>query len=365
MQTKNNMTWRTAVLLTALITALIILPVLPLYLRDIPGYNWASLGFMDSVPLYVALIYSAGTNFMVTLLLFLFVFRLLKSRCSILRRNLYMAAGCLLIVVAVSALMVAMHLFVFTPGEEFAFTGARGMEILYNNVFLAITVLVVSYIVYLSSKRQQIALENEVLRAENMQIRYTALKNQIDPHFLFNTMSILDSLVDEDRQKTHEYIQRFSSVYRYILQSKETVTLGEELRFVDDYFGLMQVRFGKSLMLKLEINPMLREYSIVSLGLQMLVENAVKHNIISRQMPLCITICTTVDHKLVVTNNYQPKKMPSSSGGIGLANLSERYMLKWQQDISIEQSADTFRVTLPLIPESPKQKLVSEPSKNK
>lgn len=348
------MTWRTAVMLTALITALIILPVLPLYLRDIPGYNWGSLGFMDSVPLYVALIYSIGTNFMVTLLLFLFVFRLLKSRCSVLMRNVYMAVSCLLIVVAVSALMVAMHLLVFTPGEEFSFTGARGMEILYNNVFLAITVLVVSYIVYLSSKRQQIALENEVLRAENMQIRYTALKNQIDPHFLFNTLSILDSLVDEDRQKTHEYIQRFSSVYRYILQSKETVTLGEELRFVDDYFGLLQVRFGEYLSLRKEINPKLLGYGIVPLGLQSLVENAVQHNVVSRLHPLCITISTTVDHNLVVGNNYQPKNVLSNGSGIGLANLSERCRLRWQKDIMIEQTADTFTVTLPLSPEPSK-----------
>lgn len=345
---KNNMTWRTAVLLSALITALIILPVLPLYLRDIPGYNWGSLGLRDSVPLYVTLIYSIGTNFMVTLLLFLFVFRLLKSRYPILKRNVYLAAGGLLIVIAVSALLLILNICVFTPGEEFSFISSTAMEILYNNLFLAITVLVVSYIIYLSSKRQQIALENEVLKAENMQIRYTALKNQLDPHFLFNTMSILDSLVDEDRQKTHEYIQRFSSVYRYILQSKEVVTLDEELRFVDDYFGLLQVRFGEYLSLRKEINPKLLGYGVVPLGLQSLVENAVQHNVVSRQHPLCITISTTVDHNLVVVNNYQPKNVLSSSSGIGLANLSERCMLRWQKDITIEQTADTFKVTLPL-----------------
>lgn len=226
--------------------------------------------------------------------------------------------------------------------------------IILMNMSLALTAISVSYIIYLSEKRQHLALQYESLKVENMQIRYQALKNQVDPHFLFNTMSILDSLVDEDKQRTHEYIQRFSSVYRYILQTRETVTLDEELRFVDDYFGLLQVRYGEYLKLKTEINFALKNYSVVPLCLQILIENAVKHNIISRQYPLCITIETTHDRELMVSNNYQPKPMPSAGTGIGLANLSERYILKWQKAITIEQTKDIFRVTLPLVFESPK-----------
>ena len=105
---------------------------------------------------------------------------------------------------------------------------------------------------------------------------------------------------------------------------------------------------------KTEINFAFRNYSVVPLSLQILIENAVKHNIVSRQYPLCITIETTIDRELIVSNNYQPKPMSSAGAGIGLANLSERYMLKWQKNITIEQTDKLFRVTLPLVFEAPK-----------
>ena len=352
MQQKSYMNWQVAFCLAVFITLMCVLPLFsPLYLKMMGGETF---GFVDTVPKYISLCYSSGNYFILTFLLFIFSFQILKGIYTTARRNGYLIVGVFLITLLFSFLQLLLYACLFIPENVWSFSSNIFGAIILNNLSLALIAVSVSYIIYLSERRQHLALQYESLRVENMQIRYQALKNQVDPHFLFNTMSILDSLVDEDKQKTHEYIQRFSSVYRYILQTKETVTLDEELRFVDDYFGLLQVRYGECLQLKTEINFAFRNYSVVPLSLQILIENAVKHNIVSRQYPLCITIETTIDRELIVSNNYQPKPMSSAGAGIGLANLSERYMLKWQKNITIEQTDKLFRVTLPLVFEAPK-----------
>lgn len=353
MQQKSYMNWQTAGCLATFITLMFVLPLFsPLYLKTMGGEMF---GFIGSVPKYVSLLYGTGNFFMLTFLIFVFDFQVLKKETVALKRNTYLIGGVSLITILFSLLQLAVYNILFTSGGEWSiFSGIFG-AILLTNLSLALTAVSISYIIYLSEKRQLLALQYESLKVENMQIRYQALKNQVDPHFLFNTMSILDSLVDEDRQRTHEYIQRFSSVYRYILQTKETVTIDEELRFIDDYFGLLQVRFGEDLTLAIDVKPNLKSCCIVPLGLQTLVENAVQHNVISRQHPLHITIYTSDDQNVTVSNNYQPKNVLTGSG-IGLANLSERCMLRWQTEISIEQTDDTFRVTIPLVRESHKNK---------
>ena len=346
------MNWQSAFCLSAFITLVFILPIFsPLYVKMMGGEIF---GFVGSVPKYVSVLYNTGNFFILTFLLFVFNFQLLKGIYTATKRNWYLIGGMVLITVLFSALQSLLYNNLFTPENVWSLSSDIFGAIILTNVSFAVTAISISYIIYLSERRQHLALQYESLKVENMQIRYQALKNQVDPHFLFNTMSILDSLVDEDKQRTHEYIQRFSSVYRYILQTKETVTLDEELRFTDDYFGLLQVRYGDCLQFKTEVNFAFKNYSVVPLCLQILIENAVKHNIISRQHPLCITIETTDNRELVVSNNYQPKPMPSAGAGIGLANLSERYMLKWQKNITIEQTDEVFKVTLPLVLEFPK-----------
>lgn len=352
MQKKSDMRWQTAACLSTIITLMYVLPMFfPLYL-EMMGSEY--MDFISSVPRYAYLFYSAASTFIPTFLLFVFCFQILKEPLTMVKRNIWLMMGTLLIISFFTVLLIFLHSYLFglKYGSIFSLTMVLG--IVFNYISVGVVVLFISYIIYLSEKRQLMALQYETLKTENMQIRYEALKNQLNPHFLFNTMSILDSLVDEDKQRTHEYIQRFSSVYRYILQNRECVTLAEELNFVDNYFGLLKVRYGEALTLKIEIDPIFRSYSIIPLGLQMLLENAVQHNIISCQTPLCITISTTTEHELRVSNNYQPKPMKTSGTGIGLANLAERYQLKWKRDITIEQTTEVFQVTLPLIYESPK-----------
>lgn len=352
MRKKSNMTWRTSICLSTFITLVFVIPLCSPHYLELMGEE--VFGFVDSVPKYISTLYSAGVLFTLTFLLFQFNFRVLKEPLTLAKRNILVIPGTLLATFLYSTLQLGLHICLFTPREAICFTSPMALGLLFNNISTAILVIFISHIIYLSEKRQQMALQYETLKMENMQIRYEALKSQLNPHFLFNTMSILDSLVDEDRQKTHEYIQRFSSVYRYILQKREVVTLGEELDFIDNYFGLLQVRFGESLVLVLEIAPAYNHYSIVPLGLQTLMENAVQHNIISRKRPLYVTISTTPEGELTVSNNLQPKPMATAGAGIGLANLAERYQLKWRKDIAIEQTEDTFKVTLPLVNEPPK-----------
>lgn len=128
------------------------------------------------------------------------------------------------------------------------------------------------------------------------------------------------------------------------------VTLREELGFVRDYADLMQIRHGESLKIIISTDGCYDDYLIVPLAIEILVENAIKHNATSQLSPLIISIKTDDNGLLTVSNNYQPREYPEDGEGVGLANLAERYRLKWQKDISIENHNDCFQVTFPLIP---------------
>ncbi|MDL2313147.1 histidine kinase, partial [Bacteroidales bacterium OttesenSCG-928-B11] len=217
-----------------------------------------------------------------------------------------------------------------------------------RDLFLMIIVVFTSQILYLSQKRQQIASKYEALQAENMKIRYEALKNQIDPHFFFNTLSSLYFLIETDTQKAQDYTHKISSVYRYTLQNKESVTLRNEIEFTKDYASLVQIRYGEQLSIIFNIDEKYLDYEIVPLSIQTLVENAIKHNIISNKQPLTVTIQTTSDNMITVSNNLQTKEISEPGEGIGLSNLAERYRLRWQKNIIIKNNGETFSVTVPL-----------------
>lgn len=197
-----------------------------------------------------------------------------------------------------------------------------------------------------------VAIENEVLRTENMRTRYEALKNQMDPHFLFNSLNTLQSLVGSDVERTHEYLQQLSVVLRSSLHNREAVTLEEEIRCVHSYCSMMQIRYGENLSFFFNIDPVFLPLFVQPLSLQGLVENAIKHNVISAKQPLCITIATAADATITVSNPIQQKLTSEPSNGIGLANLAERYRLKWDREVLISNDGVLFSVTLPLIKES-------------
>jgi LytS/YehU family sensor histidine kinase len=217
-----------------------------------------------------------------------------------------------------------------------------------RDLIIAFFILLTSQLMYLSQKQQQTALENKTLMAENMRTRYEALKNQVDPHFLFNSLNTLNALIKIDADKAQQYVQQLSYVFRYTLQNKEIISLEEELKFTQAYCHLMQIRYGDCLRFEYQIDSRFNNYTIIPLSLQTLVENAIKHNVVSAKQPLTISFVTTGKGTVSVSNPIQLKKESESGEGIGLANLSERYRLMWQQEVIVTQNDGIFRVEVTL-----------------
>jgi len=215
--------------------------------------------------------------------------------------------------------------------------------------------LVLSFIVYLSTlsfvvviHNQQTLLENQRLLAENIRNRYEALKNQLNPHFLFNSLNTLDGLIGFDDDKAHDYLQNLSSMFRYTIQNKEITTLKDELHFVESYAHLMNIRYGDSLNIQYAVDEKYNLYHVMPISLQLLIENAIKHNVINDKHPLTIHIETTEKDTIKVSNTIQPKINPEAGEGIGLSNLVERYRLLFGMDVLITQNG-IFAVEIPLI----------------
>lgn len=216
--------------------------------------------------------------------------------------------------------------------------------------FFVTMVATLSWQLLVSNYRsQKIAVENESLMTENMTTRYEVLKNQMNPHFLFNSLNTLQSLIEIDKEKAKDYVQELSKVLRYSLQNQEVASLEEELRLANSFCNLMEIRYGENLKINFDIDERLLHYEIIPLSLQVLIENAIKHNVISNKQPLTINITSDFEnHSLIINNKIQPKIDKSTGNGIGLANLSERYRLKWNTDIEILNNNVDFCVVIKL-----------------
>lgn len=192
--------------------------------------------------------------------------------------------------------------------------------------------------------------EKEELKRESLSAEYEALKSQINPHFLFNSLNTLSSLIDENPKTANDFVQKLSSVYRYLLtqRDKEKVQIKEELAFVDAYVYLNQIRFGTSLKVSVDIPKELADKKIVTLALQILIENAIKHNIISASKPLYIYM-GVFNEKFIVKNNLQRKQVMNESNGIGLNNIVHRYSFLTESEVEITETNDEFTVALPLL----------------
>ncbi len=205
------------------------------------------------------------------------------------------------------------------------------------------------YIIHLIGRQQLVNAENLQLQSENIRNQYEALKNQLNPHMLFNSLNTLRSLVREDQDRAQNYIQELSKVLRYTLQSNEgqLVTLHEEMKFVSAYIFLLKMRFENNLIFDIHIDNKYNSYHLPPMAIQMLIENAVKHNEISNRNPLTIVIQTLDADCICVSNKLQPKINSNPGMGVGLANLGKRYQLLLQKDITIKKNTD-FSVIVPL-----------------
>jgi sensor histidine kinase YesM len=180
--------------------------------------------------------------------------------------------------------------------------------------------------------------------------KFETLKNQIDPHFLFNSLNVLSSLIEENPENAQRFTTSLSKIYRYVLEQKdkELVSVLEELSFAKTYMNLLKMRFENSLFYELPeavVNP---DVKVVPLSLQLLLENTVKHNVVSEQKPLHIRIFIEGDY-LAVQNDYQKKEVLQSRQGVGLQNIVDRYEIITNRKVLIEQNEQTFTVRIPIL----------------
>jgi sensor histidine kinase YesM len=196
---------------------------------------------------------------------------------------------------------------------------------------------------------RQSAIDAEKLQKESIAARYESLKNQVNPHFLFNSFNALSNLVHDDPDKAVKFIKQLSEVYRYVLDTREreVVTLEEELRFLQSYTYLQKIRFEDKLSIDIQLENI--HGQVAPLALQILVENAIKHNIVSEDDPLQVKIYSD-NGFIVVQNNLQKKgTVNEPSAGVGLENICRRYEFLSSKKVEIHQSTDHFLVKLPLL----------------
>lgn len=199
------------------------------------------------------------------------------------------------------------------------------------------------------NKRQN-ELINEKIIKENLEYKYATLKSQLNPHFLFNSFSVLTSIVHQNPDLASDFISQLSKIYRYVLENKdkEMVPVEEELAFLESYMFLLMIRHDKSIQVKYDVKVKKGEFGIPALALQMLAENAAKHNSFSTSEPLNVEVFTENGEYLVMRNTLK-ERISTDSTGTGLKNISERYSLLSDKNMIIDKDSGHFTVKLPLI----------------
>ncbi len=208
----------------------------------------------------------------------------------------------------------------------------------------------IGYYLNVLTEKQKVSIEIEQLKKEKLSAQLEELKQQMSPHFLFNSLNTLKTIVPDENSKT--YIVKLANVYRYLLSfnSKHLTTLKDELDFVESYLYIIKERFEDALEIIIDIDESLMENYIPPLSLQLLIENAIKHNIVSLEDPLKISVSNN-DSKdmLIISNNLQLKSSKENSTGMGLDNIKTRYQLLAQKDILILKDENSFNVQIPLL----------------
>lgn len=224
---------------------------------------------------------------------------------------------------------------------------------IWKNIFIILFSILITSMYYASffMKYWRLAIiRQEELEKENMATRYEALKAQTDPHFFFNSLNVLSSLVDEDKEMAQKFIKELANIYRYVLEQKdnEMSTISEEISFIEKYVFLQKIRFENGIFLNINISDDDLNKKTISLALQILFENIFKHNAISEEFPIYINISSR-DNYLIVENNINNKRTKPLSNKIGLENIKARYSFFTEEKVIIEHTEDFFRVKLPLL----------------
>jgi LytS/YehU family sensor histidine kinase len=251
----------------------------------------------------------------------------------------------MMILVTLIVVYIAMGLYYLLLGIDL--TGDLG-DILY--VSLGISTVISMFLhgrSFLYSWRQE-AVNAERLLQEGLKSQFESLKSQVNPHFLFNSLNALTNLVHEDPDRAVKFIKQLSEVYRYVLytRDRDLVQLEEELKFLDSYLFLQRIRFGNKLDVEIDLKG---DQQVAPLVLQMLIENAIKHNVVSDEHPLRIRLFQQNDWVVVENNRLAKRTLPEESTGVGLANIKSRYAYFSDKPVQVETDNGKFSVKLPVI----------------
>ncbi|MGS2740971.1 sensor histidine kinase [Sinomicrobium sp. M5D2P17] len=231
------------------------------------------------------------------------------------------------------------------------FTGYKQLLMkIFREMLLGGLVAFVVYYLEILKEKQRNAIELEQLKQKQLEANISSLKEQLSPHFLFNSLNTLKSLIRQDPEASEDFVVKLSEVYRFLLMHWEdqTVSITEELGFIKAYSYLLKSRFGENFQVHIHIPEPQQKNLIPPLTLQLLIENAVKHNIVSRSNPLTISI-TSIKTHLIISNNFQPKNSIESSGNVGLSNINKRYLLLAGEGIQIQKQNSVFTVKIPML----------------
>jgi len=220
-------------------------------------------------------------------------------------------------------------------------------------VLVVFIITIIDWGLYLLESWRNSLAEIERFRKERIEFQFEMLRNQVNPHFLFNSLNTASSLIYENQDSASKFVKQLAKVYRYVLeqQSKELVTLHEEMQFISSFIYLLELRFANNLKVEMHIDESYSKYLVLPMGLQLLVENALKHNIVSAKKPLYLEIFIENEGKeyLVVRNNLQRKTQTEYSSQLGLSNIVNRYAFLTEKPVIIDESSERFTVKLPLV----------------
>ncbi len=219
-----------------------------------------------------------------------------------------------------------------------------------GTLIITFVVSLVFHAIFLYRKLQETKVKEQKIIAGNASAQFETLKNQIDPHFLFNSLNVLSSLIEENPENAQKFTTSLSKIYRYVLdqKDKELVPLQEELNFAKTYMKLLTMRFENCLTYRLPDTPIDEDAKVVPLSLQLLLENTIKHNIVSDMQPLHISIFVEGEN-LVISNNLQKKEVLQSGSGVGLKNIVNRYAILTKKPVLVESDDANFVVKIPIL----------------
>ncbi|QED37502.1 histidine kinase [Antarcticibacterium arcticum] len=259
-------------------------------------------------------------------------------------------AGAVLFTLITLFIVRAIHKIVIEKNTYSEFLNSENSLFYFSALLVSLVITLFFHALYFYKELQEKKVKEQQVIAGTASAKFESLKNQIDPHFLFNSLNVLSSLIEENPDNAQKFTTSLSKVYRYVLEQKdkELVSVEEELAFARTYMNLLGMRFENSLFYEVPhelVNP---EARVVPLSLQLLLENAIKHNIVSETRPLHIRIYEEGNY-LVVENNFQKKEVLNPRRGVGLANIINRYHIVTNRKVVIDQNSKVFQVKLPIL----------------